>query len=263
MTDSIERQDWSTFEVRESLIESLQANSFQHPTEVQARSLVYLQNHVDLVIAARTGQGKTLCFGIPILDLCIDKIEKAKERAEKKGKEAPEKFVFDRVAGLILSPTRELAIQIKDMIENVIPVDYQEQIKVASLVGGMSIQKQQRLLSYNPAIIVATPGRLWELMNEQMESYLLDTLPLVDVLVLDEADRMIADGHFKEMRDILAHIYTQRLQMKTNKLMPARTKDKANIKDTAEMVEIGNLKEAAFDNTNFSIGKNLEKGASG
>ena len=51
------------------------------------------------------------------------------------------------------------------MIEAVIPVEYAEKIKVAAIVGGMSIQKQQRLLSYEPAIIVATPGRLWELMN--------------------------------------------------------------------------------------------------
>ena len=50
-----------------------------------------------------------------------------------------------------------------------------------------------------------------------MDPYLLTTLPMVDVLVLDEADRMIADGHFKEMKDILAHIYTRRLQLKTSK----------------------------------------------
>ena len=72
----------------------------------------------------------------------------------------------------------------------------------------MSIQKQLRILKFKPTIIVATPGRLWELMNDHMNSYLLKGLPMVDVLVLDEADRMIADGHFKEMRDILAHIYT-------------------------------------------------------
>ncbi len=163
MTD-VEKQDWSTFEVEHKLIESLQANSFFHPTEVQARSLVYLQTKVDMVIAARTGQGKTLCFGVPILDMCLKKIDKAKERAEEKGEEC--KFSFDGVVSLILSPTRELAIQIKDMIEAVIPVEHQETIKIASIVGGMSIQKQQRLLSYKPAIIVATPGRLWELMND-------------------------------------------------------------------------------------------------
>lgn len=124
----------------------------------------------------------------------------------------------------------------------------------------MSIQKQQRLLSYNPAIIVATPGRLWELMNEQMEPYLVDTLPMIDVLVLDEADRMIADGHFKELRDILAHIYTQRLLIKTNKLMPSKKGAKQNIKESAEMVELGDLKEAAKDSNNFFVGKNLEGG---
>lgn len=124
----------------------------------------------------------------------------------------------------------------------------------------MSIQKQQRLLSYNPAIIVATPGRLWELMNEQMEPFLVDTLPMIDVLVLDEADRMIADGHFKELRDILAHIYTQRLLIKTNKLMPSKKGAKQNIKESAEMVELGDLKEAAKDGNNFFVGKNLEGG---
>jgi glycerophosphoryl diester phosphodiesterase len=77
------------------------------------------------------------------------------------------------------------------------------------------------------------------------------------VLVLDEADRMIADGHFKEMRDILAHIYTRRLKIKTSKIgkpqMPNSISD-----ENIDIVEIGEMKEAAFDNTNFFIGKNLE-----
>mmetsp|Transcript_17520 Transcript_17520/g.29538 ORF Transcript_17520/g.29538 Transcript_17520/m.29538 type:complete len:82 (+) Transcript_17520:455-700(+) len=78
----------------------------------------------------------------------------------------------------------------------------------------MSIQKQQRLLSYKPAIIVATPGRLWELLDDHMEAYLVNGLPMIDTLVLDEADRMIADGHFKELDKILNHIYTKRVEFK-------------------------------------------------
>ena len=113
-----------------------------------------------------------------------------------------------------MSPTRELAIQIRDMINAVIPIDYQEQIKTCCLVGGMSIQKQQRQLTYKPSIIIATPGRLWELMDDLMEPYLVNGLPLIDILVLDEADRMVADGHFKEMHKILEHIYTKRVQFK-------------------------------------------------
>lgn len=78
----------------------------------------------------------------------------------------------------------------------------------------MSIQKQERLLSYEPTIIIATPGRLWELLEEKHNPYLTAQLPLIDVLVLDEADRMIEDGHFKEMKHILEYIYTKRVDFK-------------------------------------------------
>ena len=130
------------------------ANNFTKPTEVQARSLVHLSSHVDMVIAARTGQGKTLCFGIPILDILVRHLEKHTDSE------------IGKIKGLIMSPTRELAIQIKDHIEAVIPSDYSDKIQIVALVGGMSIDKQLRLLKQKPAIIVATPGRLWELMSE-------------------------------------------------------------------------------------------------
>ena len=198
---------WKEYEVSDPLAESLVANKFVKPTEVQARSLVFLQSHVDMVIAAKTGQGKTLCFGIPMLDLLIRRLEK----------EGHEKEEFDCIKGLVMSPTRELAIQIKDHLEAVVPPEYSQQIKIAALVGGMSIQKQIRLLSYKPTIIVATPGRLWELMSEHMDTYLLKSLPMIDVLVLDEADRMIADGHFKELHHILAHVYTNRVAIKNDR----------------------------------------------
>lgn len=152
-----------------------------------------------MVIAAKTGQGKTLCFGIPILDLLIKRLVKEADSEELQP--------YKNIKALIMSPTRELAIQIKDHLQAIIPVDYQEKIKLCPIVGGMSIQKQERLLSYEPTIIVATPGRLWELMNERMNPYLQSELPMIDVLVLDEADRMIEDGHFKEMKFILDYIY--------------------------------------------------------
>ena len=82
----------------------------------------------------------------------------------------------------------------------------------------MSIQKQQRLLSYKPAIVIATPGRLWELMDDINDPYLSNGLPMIDVLVLDEADRMIADGHFRELKDILKHIYKKRVEFKRESL---------------------------------------------
>ena len=69
-------------------------------------------------------------------------------------------------------------------------------------------------MSYRPAIIISTPGRLWELMDDRMEPYLTNGLPMIDTLVLDEADRMIADGHFKELSLILGHIYQKRVEFK-------------------------------------------------
>ena len=108
-----ETSAWKEFDVADSLCESLVANKFVKPTEVQSRSLVYLNAHTDMVIAAKTGQGKTLTFGIPILDLLI-------RRLMKPGCEDEE---FDSIKGLIMSPTRELAIQIKEHIEAVIPAE--------------------------------------------------------------------------------------------------------------------------------------------
>ena len=166
-----------------------------------------------------------------MIDLLIRRLEK----------EGHEKEEFDCIKGLVMSPTRELAIQIKDHLEAVVPPEYSQQIKIAALVGGMSIQKQIRLLSYKPTIIVATPGRLWELMSEQMDTYLLKSLPMIDVLVLDEADRMIADGHFKEMNHILAHVYTNRVSIKNDRKKKQSNKEeekKPNKFAAAEMQEI-------------------------
>ena len=128
------------------------ANGFTKPTPVQGESLVYLQQHIDQVIAAKTGQGKTLCFGLPILDQLIKKIQKLEAMESKddqseeetkdennENKPKQKKQVFDSCKALIISPTRELAMQINDMIKAVIPDDYEDQIKTCCLVGGMSI----------------------------------------------------------------------------------------------------------------------------
>ena len=131
-------QNWTQFEVSDSLAESLVANNFKKPTNVQGQSLVHLKSHVDMIIAAKTGQGKTLCFGIPIIDLLVRRLEK------NEGEE------LNTIAGLIVAPTRELAIQIKDHLSAVVPVQYQDKIKICAIVGGMSIQKQLRLLKYKP-----------------------------------------------------------------------------------------------------------------
>ena len=116
----------------------------------------------------------------------------------------------------------------------------------------MSIEKQLRLIKAKPAIIVATPGRLWELMSEYQVEYLRQCLPMIDVLVLDEADRMMADGHFREMRDILGHIYTQRVKMKL-------AKKKGGDENAEKHETIAHMKKSKIEEDDgFVVGKNLE-----
>ncbi|XP_006839690.1 PREDICTED: ATP-dependent RNA helicase DDX24 [Chrysochloris asiatica] len=100
--------------------------------------------------------------------------------------------------GLVLTPTRELAIQVKQHIDAVARFTG---IKTAILVGGMSAQKQQRMLNRQPEMVIATPGRLWELIKEKHPH--LSNLRQLRCLVVDEADRMIEKGHFAELSQLM------------------------------------------------------------
>lgn len=100
--------------------------------------------------------------------------------------------------GLILTPTRELAVQVKHHIDAVAQFTG---IKTAIIVGGMAPQKQNRLLNRRPEIVIATPGRLWELIKER-HPHLLN-LRQLRCLVIDEADRMVEKGHFAELENLL------------------------------------------------------------
>ncbi|XP_027725980.1 ATP-dependent RNA helicase DDX24 [Vombatus ursinus] len=100
--------------------------------------------------------------------------------------------------GLVLTPTRELAVQVKHHIDAVAKFTG---IKTALLVGGMAPQKQQRMLTRQPEIVIATPGRLWELIKEQHHH--LSNLKQLRCLVIDEADRMVERGHFVELSQLV------------------------------------------------------------
>uniref|UniRef100_A0A8C6WIX3 ATP-dependent RNA helicase n=1 Tax=Neogobius melanostomus TaxID=47308 RepID=A0A8C6WIX3_9GOBI len=105
--------------------------------------------------------------------------------------------------GLVLTPTRELAVQVKHHIDAVAKFT---NIKTAIVVGGMSQHKQRRLLKRRPEIIVATPGRLWDLVKEKDPH--LQNLRQLRCLVIDEADRMVERGHFAELESILEALHT-------------------------------------------------------
>ena len=184
-----EEDRWGDFELDAAVGQQLRRLGFREPTPVQAEALpLVLRDGKDVVAAAQTGSGKTLAFGLPIVDSIL------RERRAPAG--AP-----GGLRALILTPTRELAIQVKDHIEAVAkPLG----VHAISIVGGMAHEKQERQLAKGPPIVIATPGRLWEYM-ERNEAHLRD-LAALRYFVIDEADRMVEHGHFAEVAYILERV---------------------------------------------------------
>lgn len=165
------------------LLRSLLDQGFAKPTDIQLQSLVAaLRDRKDILGAAETGSGKTLAYALPILQFLLQDCTSDSKHLQ----------------ALILVPTRELAYQVTDHIK--LAAKYTS-LKAVPVVGGMSVQKQERVLSLAPHIIVATPGRFWELYSQGHEY--LRTFPDIRWLVIDEADRMIESGHFEEVQSIL------------------------------------------------------------
>lgn len=164
----------------------------------------------DQIISARTGEGKTLCFLIPIINRILE--EQASIEANTNDPNAP---TTGFARALILSPTRELAKQIKYCADQIIPKkadEKQAKIRVCELIGEMSVQKQARVLKKRPEIIVGTVGRVWDMLDGYCDEYLSETIPMIDFIVLDEADRMVEAGKYKELGNILDYVYTRRTE---------------------------------------------------
>eukprot|EP00742_Colponemidia_sp_Colp-10_P010684 GILJ01011757.1.p1 GENE.GILJ01011757.1~~GILJ01011757.1.p1 ORF type:complete len:717 (+),score=143.17 GILJ01011757.1:89-2152(+) len=231
---------WKQYALHGDILMALARVGFQHPTPIQQECLpAAIRHRKDVVGAAKTGSGKTLAFGLPILNYLLNnqtlragvtpqevEVEQDDEGAtDNTGPtQTRKKQASDVVQAIILTPTRELAIQIKDHLA-VITQD--TPIQVMALVGGMAIPKQRRLLSYKPHIVIATPGRLWELISEGEPH--LSTISSSRFLVLDEADRMVEVGHFPEVTNILAAIYKHEVNSEENSEKEEEKKPKQKI----------------------------------
>ena len=171
-----------TFEslgLSQAMLKALEKKGYGYPTTIQAEAIPHFMQWKDVIAKAPTGTGKTFAFGIPMIEH-ID----------------PELL---EVQGLILAPTRELAIQIGDELRGLLT--YFQGIKVAVLYGGAGIGAQIKQLEKKPQIVVATPGRL-------MDHYNRKTIRLdkIQTVVLDEADRMLDMGFFKDVTKIIEKI---------------------------------------------------------
>ena len=172
----------ATFEslgLSEAMLKALEKKGYGYPTTIQAEAIPHFMEWRDVIAKAPTGTGKTFAFGIPMIEH-ID----------------PE---LQEVQGLILAPTRELAIQIGDELRGLLT--FYNGIRVAVLYGGASIGPQIKALERKPQIVVATPGRL-------MDHYNRKTIRLdkIQTVVLDEADRMLDMGFFKDVTKIIEKV---------------------------------------------------------
>ena len=168
-----------------TLLESIRQRGFAWTTPIQSAVVPIIMGGDDLIGCADTGTGKTAAFLLPILNRLL------KTRAA-----APEERGYTRV--LILSPTRELAVQIEDDVQG---FSYHTDLTSIAVYGGVPMDQQERALKSGVDIIVATPGRLMDHMRNGAVSF--DRL---DTLVLDEADRMMDMGFWPDVRRIVASL---------------------------------------------------------
>jgi ATP-dependent RNA helicase RhlE len=186
---------FSELTLHPSLHHNLSRNLFVTPTPVQAQSIPHALEGLDLVATAQTGTGKTLAFLLPILQGLLTETPEG----EKRPSGAPP------IRSLILTPTRELAIQIADSFQK---MSLGTPMRAAVVVGGLSEQTQLNALRRGVQIVIATPGRLEDFMKRG-----LINLRQVSTLVLDEADRMLDMGFLPAIEKILAALPKTRQSM--------------------------------------------------
>ncbi len=182
----------------EPLRRALSAENYQNPTPIQAKAIPELLDGRDLLGIAQTGTGKTAAFALPIL-------QRLSEQSEKAGPRGPR--------ALVLAPTRELAIQIADSFKA-----YGRHLRLSHTVilGGVGQRPQVRALARGVDILVATPGRLLDLMAQGHVR-----LDRASTLVLDEADRMLDMGFINDVRKIIKALPSRRQSLLFSATMPA------------------------------------------
>lgn len=165
--------------LQKSLLDAVADLGFETPSEVQEKAIpILLESETDLVALAQTGTGKTAAFGFPL----IQKIDSNSRTTQ----------------GLILSPTRELCLQITKEMQAY--SKYERNINVVAIYGGASITDQARQIKKGAQIIVATPGRMKDMISRRLVD-----ISKIDYCILDEADEMLNMGFMEDIKDILSN----------------------------------------------------------
>ena len=187
---------FKSLNIIEPILKSLQEEGYTIPTPIQNQAIPIVLNGTDLLGCAQTGTGKTAAFAIPILQLLSTN----------------KSFGNKKIRSLIVTPTRELAIQIGESFKN-----YGRHVRLSSTVifGGVNQYSQVQALQRGVDILIATPGRLLDLMNQGYIS-----LRDIEIFVLDEADRMLDMGFIHDVKKLLAALPSRRQSLFFSATMP-------------------------------------------
>ncbi|KAI8965132.1 ATP-dependent RNA helicase MAK5 [Daldinia sp. FL1419] len=188
--DDVDLSAWVKLGLSPRILESLAKLKFLKPTRIQEAAIPQILAGHDVIGKASTGSGKTLAFGIPIVEKWLELSESNSNDTSEDASKIP--------LALVLSPTRELAHQLTEHIKNLC-AGLPNSPYVCSVTGGLSVYKQQRQLA-KADIVVGTPGRLWEVLSSSSE--LTSNFRKIQYLVVDEADRLLTEGHFQEAAEI-------------------------------------------------------------
>jgi ATP-dependent RNA helicase RhlE len=192
----------------EPILRALHEEGYRTPTPIQQQAIPIVLQGKDLLGVAQTGTGKTAAFAVPILQLLSANSHSLAPKGKKVGVKGRK-----HIRCLILTPTRELAVQIEESFEA-----YGRHLGISSLVifGGVKQGAQTSALHRGVDIVVATPGRLLDLMDQGFVD-----LRHVEIFVLDEADRMLDMGFVRDVRDIIAELPENRQTLFFSATMPA------------------------------------------
>ncbi|WP_017380024.1 DEAD/DEAH box helicase [Paenisporosarcina sp. TG-14] len=212
--------NFSELNISASTLKSVKRMGFEEATPIQEGTIKFGMEGRDIIGQAQTGTGKTAAFGIPL----IEKIDPKNSN----------------IQGLIIAPTRELAIQVS---EEIYKLGQDKRVKILSVYGGQEIGRQIRALKNNPHVIVGTPGRLLDHINRR-------TLKLdnVQTLILDEADEMLNMGFIEDITKILESVPEDRQTLLFSATMPTAIRKIAEkFMKTPEIVKIQS-KEMTVEN---------------
>ncbi|KAH0545831.1 probable ATP-dependent RNA helicase DDX55 homolog [Cotesia glomerata] len=189
MADNKQKWTYLNITLSSTIIKTLKQLGFKHPTPIQSACIPILLNGKDVAAEAVTGSGKTLAFLIPLLEILQKRNEEWKTT---------------EIGGIIISPTRELATQISEVLDKFlinIP-----KLKQILLVGGTTVKEDAIKLKKGANIIIATPGRLEDIFSNCKDVDLGKAVKSLELLVLDEADRLLDSGFSITINTILSHL---------------------------------------------------------